>query len=83
MIRVLKCHLLGCAECQLQHVRSLVAAIGLSDCGAWAQSLLHSGLAAPSRWDLSSQIMDRTHVPCIARQILNHWTTKEVPIIDI
>ena len=26
-------------------------------------------------WDLSSLIRDQTHVPCIARQILNHWTT--------
>ena len=22
---------------------------------------------------------DQTHVPCIRRQILNHWTTREVP----
>ena len=21
---------------------------------------------------------DHTHIPCIARQILNHWTTREV-----
>ena len=30
-------------------------------------------------WDLSSLTGDQTHVPCIARQILNHWTTREVP----
>ena len=30
-------------------------------------------------WDLSSLTRDRTHVPCIARQILNLWTIKEVP----
>ena len=25
----------------------------------------------------------RTHIPCIGRQILNHWTTREVPdIVD-
>ena len=30
-------------------------------------------------WDLSSLTRDWTHVPCIARQILNHWTTREVP----
>ena len=30
-------------------------------------------------WDLSSPTRDRTHVPCIGRQILNHWTTREVP----
>ena len=30
-------------------------------------------------WDLSSLIRNPTHVPCIARQMLNHWTTGEVP----
>ena len=30
-------------------------------------------------WDLSSLTRDRTHVPCIGRRILNHWTTREVP----
>ena len=30
-------------------------------------------------WDLSSPTRDQTHVPCIGRQILNHWTTREVP----
>ena len=29
-------------------------------------------------WDLSSPTRDRTHVPCIDRWILNHWTTREV-----
>ena len=29
------------------------------------------GLSFPSR--------DQTHIPCIGRQILNHWTTKKVP----
>ena len=27
----------------------------------------------------SSQNRDRTHVLCIGRQILNHWTTIEAP----
>ena len=31
-------------------------------------------------WDLSYQIRDQTLVPCIARWILNHWATKEVPV---
>ena len=30
-------------------------------------------------WDLSSLTRDRTHIPCIARRILNHQTTREVP----
>jgi len=29
-------------------------------------------------WDLSSQTRDWTHVPCIGRWILNHWTTREI-----
>ena len=38
-------------------------------------------LAAPWQLDLinNSSIRDRTHVPCVGRWILNHWTTKEVP----
>ena len=32
-----------------------------------------------SMWDLSSPTMDQTHVPCIARWILNHWAIREVP----
>ena len=30
-------------------------------------------------WDLSSLTRGQTHVPCIRRQILNHWTTREAP----
>ena len=30
-------------------------------------------------WDLSSLTKDWTHVPCIAKWILNHWTTSDVP----
>ena len=30
--------------------------------------------------DLSSLIRDRTHNPCIAKQVPNYWTTREVPI---
>ena len=33
-------------------------------------------------WDLSFLTGDRTHVPCIGRQILYHWTTREVPIFS-
>ena len=31
-------------------------------------------------WDLSSQSRGRTCTPCLGRQCLNHWTTREVPI---
>ena len=30
-------------------------------------------------WDLSSQTRDWTHIPFVGRQILNHWTTRELP----
>ena len=39
---------------------------------AWAH-LLHSTC------DLSSLTWDWTWVPCVGRQILNHWATREVP----
>ena len=41
-------------------------------CGSWAQ-LPHS------IWDLGSLTRDWTPIPCIGRQILNHWTTREAP----
>ena len=30
-------------------------------------------------WDLSFLTRDRTCTPCIRRQSLNHWTTRQVP----
>ena len=37
------------------------------------------GLVAP--WQVESpQTRDQTRVPCIGRQILNHWATREVPL---
>ena len=38
-----------------------------------AQASLPCGM-----WDLSSPTRDQTPVCCIGRQILNHWTTREV-----
>ena len=34
-------------------------------------------------WDLSSPTRNQTRAPCIVRQSLNHWTTREVPIVFI
>ena len=39
----------------------------------------HGPYSVPSRMDPSSPTRDQTHIPWIARQILNHWTTREVP----
>ena len=33
-----------------------------------------------SMWELSSLTRDWTRTPCVGRQSLNHWTTREVPI---
>ena len=30
-------------------------------------------------WDLRSPTRDQTHIPCIAKQILDHWTMRDVP----
>ena len=46
---------------------------GLGSCGALAQLLC-------SMWDLSSPIRGGTHLPCIARQILNPWASRDVPV---
>ena len=64
---------------------------GFSSCGMWAQQLWlvgsraraqqlwSMGLVAP--WHVgSSGNRDRTRVPCIGRWILNHCTTREVPL---
>ena len=43
------------------------------------QAYLSCGL-----WDVSSLTRDQTLVPCIGRQILAHWTTREVlGILDL
>ena len=31
-------------------------------------------------WDHSSPARDWTYIPCIARQVLNNWTSREVPL---
>ena len=46
---------------------------------ARAQWLWRTGLA-PLRHVESPRTRDRTCVPCIGRQILNHWTTREVQL---
>ena len=76
---------------QLWHVGS--RACGLCSCGTQALQLWCAGSVVVARrlschvqvqfphgmWNLSSLTRDRTCVLCIGRQILNHWTTREVP----
>ena len=53
--------------------------------GCWpvgSAVVAHLGVAAP--WCVGySQTRDQTLVPCVGRQILNHWTTREFPVIFI
>ena len=49
-----------------------VPELGLGSGGAWAS--LPCGL-----WDLCFWIRDQIRVPCIGRQLLNHWATREAP----
>ena len=67
------------AVASLHHVGSfvelhgtLVAVLGLQH--TWAQQFWRI-------WVLSSLTRGGTHVPCIARQILNHCTARDVPAI--
>ena len=57
---------------------SVVVACGLSSCDIQAQQLWRMGLVAP-RHVGSSRTRDRTRVPCIGRQILNHCAIREAP----
>ena len=66
---------------------SLVVVPGLHcngfSCGARAPGCVgsvvwHTGLVAQRHME-SSPTRDRTRVPGIGRQSLNHWTTREVP----
>ena len=59
--------------------QTFIAACGIFHCGTWY--LCGTWAWKPHRmWDLSSLTWDGTHIPCFTGQILNHWTTKEVPL---
>ena len=68
-----------------------------SGCGAWAcrwggfslwsmgsraqaQQLWPTGLIGPRHMG-SSRTRSQTHVLCVGRQILNHWTIREIPVV--
>ena len=62
---------------------------GFLCCRAWALGRTAFGNCGTRRshcssqvdpWDVEySRIRDWTHVPCFGRQILKHWTTREIP----
>ena len=64
------------------YLAALGLSYGISDlhCIVGDLSLRHEDLAAPScHVESCSSSRDGTHVPPTARQILNQWTTREVP----
>ena len=68
---------------------SLIVTCGfsLSSCGSQAPGHVGSVVCGTraqlphGMWDPSSLTRDRTHIPCIARRTLYHWTTREVPLV--
>ena len=57
--------------------RGCIVAHGLWS--AQASVVVACGLVNPRHMG-SSQTRCRTHIPCVGRRILNHWTTREVPV---
>ena len=45
-------------------------------CSMWAY--IQHGTMPRGMWGLSSPTKDQTHICCIERQVLDHWTTKQV-----
>ena len=63
----------------LPSVRFFASVHRLSNC-AWASVAVVSGDSWPAAYgNLRSLMRARTCIPCIARQILNHWMAREVP----
>ena len=78
----------SCCAWAPEHRVSVAVICSLSSCGMWApethaQWFWCSALLFHSVWDHSSPIRDGTRIPCIARVILNHWTTRKVHLIRI
>ena len=63
--------------------RVLVVAHRIFGCGVWVLqhwpcSCSMWALQLCDTWDRISPTKNRTHVPCIGKRILNHWTTRNV-----
>ena len=83
----LRCCVQAFSSCSKQELPSTVAygllTVGFSCCRAWALEWEASAVVAHglsfSVWPVgSSRTRDQTLVPCVGRQILNHWITREV-----
>ena len=64
-VRVQASHRRACSGCRAPALGSRV------------QELRFTSLVTPQH-EGSSGTRDRTHVPCMGRWILNHWTTREI-----
>ena len=69
----------SCGEQRLLSSAPASRCVGSPYGKAGAQYLWLRGLVAPQHVG-SSQTRDQTCVPCTGRQILNHWTTREVKL---
>ena len=68
----------GCIKSELHHAGSSAVAHGLY---LWRVCFVGYGVMTQlpcGMWHLSSPTRDQTSDSCIARWILNHWTTREV-----
>ena len=59
--------------------------VGSSSCHAQSIVVTYSLVVTLPRgmWDLSFPTRDQTHILGTGRQILNHWTTREVPKYEV
>ena len=60
---------------------SLVAVSGQKACGL---SSCGTGFICPAAWgNLSSLTRNQTHIPCLGRWNLNHWTLRKSPFFSL
>ena len=53
---------------------------GLSHCGTRTPGYPGLVVVACGLWHMGSSTRDQTCVPCIDGWILNHWTTRDIPV---
>ena len=69
-------HVILVAELRISHCATQTFLVARRLLCSWrVHAYLPQGM-----WDFSALTRGRTLVPCIGRQILNHWNTRDVPI---
>ena len=68
----------GLFFCLFFKILTSLAALGFSCQDTGSLVVVVGALLPWGIWDLSSLTKDGAHIPWVARQMLNHWTTKEV-----